>query len=105
MTPSPCSTSSSRRWGAGRSTCGWTTAPSCGARAAGLGRFTGTATAYIDPDGHCTLIADGPQTGVQSHRWSMMVAGGPENTRAYVEYEAATRRHRALWPTDTLTDD
>jgi hypothetical protein len=56
-------------------------------------------------DGHCTLIADGPQTGVQSHRWSMMVAGGPENTRAYVEYEAATRRHRALWPTDTLTDD
>ncbi|MYW89225.1 hypothetical protein G3I59_00905 [Amycolatopsis rubida] len=34
----------------------------------------------------------------------LMAAGGPENSRAYVEYEATTRRLRALLPTDTLTD-
>lgn len=28
----------------------------------------------------------------------MMAAGGPENSRAYVEYEATLRRHRTLWP-------
>ncbi|MFD2466612.1 hypothetical protein [Amycolatopsis silviterrae] len=33
-----------------------------------------------------------------------LAAGGPENSRAYVEYEATTRRLRALLPTDTLTD-
>ncbi|MEC3978184.1 hypothetical protein [Amycolatopsis sp. H20-H5] len=28
----------------------------------------------------------------------MMAAGGPEDSRAYVEYEATLRRHRTLWP-------
>lgn len=32
----------------------------------------------------------------------MMAAGGPENSRAYVEYEAMTRRHQELLPKDTL---
>lgn len=32
----------------------------------------------------------------------MMAAGGPENSRAYVEYEAMTRRHQKLLPKDTL---
>lgn len=35
----------------------------------------------------------------------MMAAGGPENSRAYVEYEAATRRNTALLPQDKLGDD
>lgn len=34
----------------------------------------------------------------------MMAAGGPDNSRAYVEYEAMTRRLNALIPQDTLTD-
>lgn len=29
---------------------------------------------------------------------AMMAAGGPENSRAYVEYEATLRRSRTLWP-------
>ncbi|MFF0146983.1 hypothetical protein ATK36_5408 [Amycolatopsis sulphurea] len=32
----------------------------------------------------------------------MMAAGGPENSRAYVEYEAMTRRHQELLPRDPL---
>ncbi|WP_329065598.1 hypothetical protein [Amycolatopsis sp. NBC_01480] len=32
----------------------------------------------------------------------MMAAGGPENSRAYVEYEAMTRRHQELLPKNTL---
>ena len=32
----------------------------------------------------------------------MMAAGGPGNSRAYVEYEAMTLRHQALLPKDTL---
>ncbi|MBB4684315.1 hypothetical protein [Amycolatopsis jiangsuensis] len=34
----------------------------------------------------------------------MLAAGGPDDSRAYVEYEASTRRLLALMPTDTLTD-
>ncbi|MEV6904216.1 hypothetical protein [Amycolatopsis sp. NPDC051372] len=34
----------------------------------------------------------------------MIAAGGPEDSRAYVEYEAITRRLSALLPTDNLTD-
>lgn len=34
----------------------------------------------------------------------MIAAGGPENSRAYVEYEATTRRNTALLPKDDLTD-
>ncbi|WP_432850850.1 hypothetical protein ACQPXB_09150 [Amycolatopsis sp. CA-161197] len=34
----------------------------------------------------------------------MIEAGGPENSRAHVEYEATTRRLHALLPTDDLTD-
>ena len=30
----------------------------------------------------------------------MVAAGGPENSRAYVEYEATLRRHRTLWPSE-----
>ncbi|GAA3554195.1 hypothetical protein GCM10022222_42320 [Amycolatopsis ultiminotia] len=30
----------------------------------------------------------------------MMAAGGPDNSRAYVEYEAMTRRHQELLPKD-----
>ncbi|SEP53775.1 hypothetical protein SAMN04489732_13114 [Amycolatopsis saalfeldensis] len=32
----------------------------------------------------------------------MMAAGGSGNSRAYVEYEAMTRRHQALLPKDAL---
>jgi len=32
----------------------------------------------------------------------MMTAGGPDNSRAYVEYEAMTRRLNALIPQDSL---
>jgi hypothetical protein len=31
---------------------------------------------------------------------TMMAAGGPSNSRAYVEYEAATKRNAALLPQD-----
>ena len=34
---------------------------------------------------------------------TMLAAGGPENSRAYVEYEAACRRNIALLPQDDLT--
>jgi hypothetical protein len=33
----------------------------------------------------------------------MLAAGGPENSRADVEYEAACRRNIALLPQDDLT--
>jgi hypothetical protein len=29
----------------------------------------------------------------------MIAAGGPDNSRAYVEYEAATKRNMSLLPT------
>ncbi|PFG48077.1 hypothetical protein ATK36_3151 [Amycolatopsis sulphurea] len=32
----------------------------------------------------------------------MIAAGGPDDSRAYVEYEATTRRLIALMPADTL---
>ncbi|MBB4683945.1 hypothetical protein BJY18_002029 [Amycolatopsis jiangsuensis] len=34
----------------------------------------------------------------------MIAAGGPDDARAYVEYEATTRRLLALMPADTLAD-
>ncbi|MBB4684652.1 hypothetical protein [Amycolatopsis jiangsuensis] len=34
----------------------------------------------------------------------MIAAGGPDDSRAYVEYEATTRRLLALMPADMLTD-
>jgi len=35
----------------------------------------------------------------------MMAAGGPENSRAYVEYEATTRRNTELLPSESLSDE
>ncbi|GAA3588051.1 hypothetical protein GCM10022222_85830 [Amycolatopsis ultiminotia] len=32
----------------------------------------------------------------------LMAAGGPQNSRAYVEYQAMTRRHQELLPKDVL---
>jgi hypothetical protein len=34
----------------------------------------------------------------------LMAAGGPGNSRAYVEYEAATRRNTALLPRESLSE-
>lgn len=35
----------------------------------------------------------------------MMAAGGPDNSRAYVEYEATTRRNTELLPSESLSDE